>query len=71
VAAHLELGRRASARDDVHQAALHFREAMDLDPTDERPREALRRLGLPATPEADAPAPRRGFWRWIGGRGRA
>jgi len=40
-AAHLELGRRAITRDDIVAAADHFREAVDLDPTDERPRAAL------------------------------
>ena len=40
-AAHLELGRRAITRDDIITATDHFREAADLDPTDERPRAAL------------------------------
>jgi hypothetical protein len=40
-AAHLALGRRAITRDDVVAATDHFREAADLDPTDERPRAAL------------------------------
>jgi len=40
-AAHLELGHRAMHRDDVVSATDHFREAMELDPTDERPRAAL------------------------------
>lgn len=43
--AHLELGRRALETDEVERAAMHFREACDLDPTDERPRAELRGLG--------------------------
>jgi len=43
--AHLELGRRAVARDDLDTAETHFREASELDPTDERPRAELRGLG--------------------------
>ncbi len=40
-AAHLELGHRAITRDDLFAAVDHFREAAELDPTDERPRAAL------------------------------
>jgi hypothetical protein len=40
-AAHLVLGQRAITRDDVVTATDHFREAAELDPTDERPRAAL------------------------------
>ena len=43
-AAHLELGFRAITRDDVETATDHFREAAELDPTDERPRAALMNL---------------------------
>ncbi|MEZ4317258.1 MAG: hypothetical protein R3F61_07130 [Myxococcota bacterium] len=43
--AHLELGRRAKARDDIDTAETHFREARALDPLDERPRAELRGLG--------------------------
>lgn len=42
--AHLALGQRAAARDDADTACQHFREAADLDPTDERPRSLLRHL---------------------------
>ena len=43
--AHAELGRRAAARDDVDKALLHYREAAELDPTDDVPRQALQTLG--------------------------
>ena len=43
--AHLELGRRAMAREDLDTAETHFIEASHLDPTDERPRAELRGLG--------------------------
>jgi Flp pilus assembly protein TadD len=49
--AHTELGRRAVARSDVERAAWHFREAFELDPTDETPRDALRSLGQPMSQE--------------------
>jgi Flp pilus assembly protein TadD len=52
--AHTELGRRASARDDVDMAVWHLREAIDLDPTDETPREALRALGQPGQNASEA-----------------
>lgn len=42
--AHQELGRRAMARDDKTMAAFHFKEALDLDPTDEVTAEELRRV---------------------------
>ncbi len=42
--AHQELGRRAVARDDKTMAAFHFKEALDLDPTDEVTAEELRRV---------------------------
>ncbi len=45
LAAHLELGKRALAREDVETAHRHFSAASDLDPTDERPRAGLRGLG--------------------------
>lgn len=43
--AHLELGRRAREQNNLSSAETHFREAFDLDPTDERPRAELRGLG--------------------------
>jgi Flp pilus assembly protein TadD len=43
--AHLALGQQALARDAVASATEHLREALDLDPTDETPRELLRQLG--------------------------
>lgn len=46
--AHTALGRRAMARRDVSQAELHFRQAADLDPTDEVPRQILSELARPA-----------------------
>ena len=42
--AHQELARRAAARDDKTMAAFHFKEALDLDPTDEVTAEELRRM---------------------------
>ena len=45
LAAHLELGRRALGRRDLEIAETHFRQACDLDPTDERPRAELRGMG--------------------------
>ncbi len=43
--AHLELGRRAAQRSDLDTAETHFRQALELDPTDERPKAELRGLG--------------------------
>ncbi|MCA9566416.1 MAG: hypothetical protein KC656_01180 [Myxococcales bacterium] len=56
--AHLELGRRAKARSDRESARTHFEEALEIDPTDERPRAELRGMGTGR--------PRRSlrFWRW-------
>ncbi|MCB9679781.1 MAG: hypothetical protein H6737_32040 [Alphaproteobacteria bacterium] len=45
LAAHLELGRRAAARSDLDTAETHFRAALELDPSDSRPRAELRGLG--------------------------
>lgn len=42
--AHLALGRRALDRQDLDIATEHLREAADLDPTDEVPRELLARI---------------------------
>ena len=58
--AHLTLGERALDRQDTDTALVHFREARDLDPTDERPRTALLEL------EGAARRPGRvTFWRWL------
>lgn len=46
--AHVELGRRAAARQSSEVAARHYLEALSLDPTDEVARTALDALGLPA-----------------------
>lgn len=43
--AHLALGRKAMAQEELEIATEHFRAAADLDPTDERPRSYLRGLG--------------------------
>lgn len=43
--AHLALGRRAMDRQDLGGATEHLREAVDLDPTDEAPRELLEQIG--------------------------
>lgn len=52
--AHTQLGCRAAARQDVDRAVFHFRRAVDLDPTDETPKDALRSLGHAAPAEATA-----------------
>lgn len=62
VEAHLVLGRRALNREDSDAARTHFREAADLDPTDERPRTAL--LEIEGVQTRKKPA-RSAFWRWI------
>ena len=62
--AHYELGLRARQREDIERAEWHMREAWDLDPTDEAPLEALRGLGIPATPaEAKAPSLWQRLWK--------
>jgi hypothetical protein len=43
--AHTTLGQKALANDDLDTAEVHLREASDLDPTDEVPRELLDRVG--------------------------
>ena len=63
--AHVLLGERAQGLGDDAAAALHFREAIDLDPTDERPRAALLGLeGLQARTASEAVRKRR-FWGWL------
>lgn len=42
--AHWQMGQEALARHDPVNAAVHFEEAFDLDPTDERPRVQLEAL---------------------------
>ena len=54
--AHTELGLRAKGRDDVDMAVWHLREAIDLDPTDEQPRDVLRSLGQPGESVNTPPA---------------
>lgn len=54
--AHRTLGLRAKARDDLHMAAFHLREALDLDPTDEVTAEELRQIA-----PAEVPPPAPGF----------
>ena len=39
--AHTTLGQKALANDDLDTAEVHLREATDLDPTDEVPRQLL------------------------------
>jgi len=67
--AHTALGLRAKARADNDSAIAHLREAIDLDPTDETPRDALRSLGVSGQPDADNDAPKPNFvtrlWRRI------
>lgn len=64
--AHLVLGERALSRDDTQAAILHFREAADLDPTDERPRTALLTLeGVKSREKLKAKVGRTSFWRWL------
>ncbi len=62
--AHFELGRIAVADHAVEKAARHFREAADLDPTDEQPIRALRALG---EVEAERVGVGGFFGRWLGG----
>lgn len=66
--AHMLLGRRALTRDDEDSARHHFLEAVDLDPTDERPRTALLEIEGAKGRDARATKPRTGrmgFWRWL------
>ena len=61
--AHLTLGRRAIARDDVRTAVAHFQEALILDPEGEAPKTLLRQLGQQVPGER---ADNRGiFGRWF------
>ena len=62
--AHMLLGKRALNREDEDSALHHFREAADLDPTDERPRAALLELEGASTRKSSKPA-RTTFWRWL------
>jgi hypothetical protein len=64
--AHVELGLRAKARDDLDMAEWHLREAMDLDPTDETTAEELRSIGKSVEPPPPAVKPKR-FWGWMTG----
>lgn len=59
--AHTTLGLRALEEEDLDGAVVHLREAVDLDPTDEVPKDALRLIGARAEP---APEPR-GFGAWL------
>jgi predicted ATPase len=61
--AHVTLGERALLRSDVDSARSHFRQAADLDPTDERPRAAL--LQLEGAASRSPAAPPLSFWRWL------
>ena len=61
--AHVTLGERALERSDVDSARSHFRQAADLDPTDERPRSAL--LQLEGAASRRSGAGHIGFWRWL------
>lgn len=60
--AHFTLGLRAKARDDLHMAEFHLREAHELDPTDEVTSEELRRIA----PTVVAPPPPGLIGRLIG-----
>ena len=60
--AHTALGLLALEDEDVDGALVHLREAVDLDPTDEVPKDALRQIGARAvTP----PPPATGFASWL------
>ncbi|MFT4625133.1 MAG: Tfp pilus assembly protein PilF [Myxococcota bacterium] len=48
--AHLMLGRRALDRADFVHARDHLESAIDLDPTDERPRVALKAIRVEEAP---------------------
>ncbi len=69
VDAHLVLGQRALRRSRPDSALHHFREAADLDPTDERPRAALLELEGAAARRLQKGG-RTSFWRWLFGSGR-
>ncbi len=58
--AHRVLGERAIAREDWPAAEAHFREAIDLDPIDDRPRSLLAGLLARET--------KRGFGGWLRGK---
>lgn len=58
-AAHRDLAERAMAREDLIEARVHFREAADIDPTDEVSREVLKSLPQESTPS---------WWRRLLGR---
>lgn len=60
--AHTTLGLRALHASDVDGAVVHLREAIDLDPTDEVPKQALRQLGAQAAP---VPEKKAGFGAWL------
>ncbi len=56
-----DLGLRALDREDEETAETHFRSAIALDPTDERPRAGLRRMHK-------VTQPRQGLWGRLFGR---
>jgi Tfp pilus assembly protein PilF len=62
--AHTTLGERAIDRHDYTTAEAHLREAIDLDPTDERPKQLLGEL------PREVPKPR-GIASWVRGIRRA
>jgi hypothetical protein len=49
--AHVALGRKAYDRRDLDVATDHLREAADLDPTDEQPKQLLARIAQERTPK--------------------
>lgn len=62
--AHTALGQRALEREDFSAAASHLREAIDLDPTDEVPKQLLGSM----PPEALKNPRPKGFGGWLRGR---
>lgn len=57
--AHTTLGRKAIANDDLDTAEVHLKEASDLDPTDEVPRQLLESVSR-------RQPPRRRWMGWLG-----
>ncbi len=62
--AHTALGQRALQREDFSAAESHLREAIDLDPTDEVPKQLLGTM----PPETLKTARPKGFGGWLRGR---
>lgn len=60
--AHTTLGQRALAGGDLSRASEHLIEAIDLDPTDEEPKQLLHQLERKSTPGAGSSRRKRSWW---------